>query len=307
MSTKISDLVPESTVETYNQLRRQNNVIRTLQLLPASLWIGFFLGGSLLIITIYSFLEIAPPQGALEFTLDNYQLIVDEPFYMSVMLDSFFIAVKTTAVALLLTYPSAYFIAIMDIKYKNFFLILLVLPFWINIVVRTYAWRLVLGPRGVINFVFYETLGVFSQRHDLLFSQNAITVGLIHVFLPFMLLPLYTSLDRIDTSQIEAAKNLGASRIEAFYEVVLPQSLPGVAAGSMIVFILSFGSFVTPLLLGGERNVMIANIIASMFRAINDWAFGSALAMVFVAIILISSIVFNRLVGLNEIYGGSSE
>lgn len=167
----------------------------------------------------------------------------------SILVDSIIIGIKVTATTLFIAYPVAYFLAFTDSDYRNLMVLLIILPFWINIVIRTYAWRLILGRQGVLNY-FLVNLGILSAPGDYLFSQNAIVLGLVHVFLPFMLLPIFTSLNKFDRTQIEAAKNLSANSLQAFYEVTLPQTLPGVAAGVAIVYVLAFGSFVVPLLLG---------------------------------------------------------
>lgn len=268
-------------------------------------WVLFFLGLPMAIVLYYSFLQNAPPGGNIDLTVQNYMEFFRNSLYVTVLLDSLIIAVKTTVVTLVLAYPPAYYIAFTDSEYKNVFLLLLILPFWINIVIRTYAWRLILGPQGVINYALIE-MGLIETPLRLLYTQNAITVGLVHILLPFMIIPLYTSLDNIDPSHIEAAKNLGANDIEAFYEITLPQSLPGISAGVMLVFVLAFGSFLTPVLLGGPQHSMIANFIASMFRSIGDWGLGSAMAVVFVTVVLAFVYLFNHLVGLEELYEGGA-
>jgi ABC-type spermidine/putrescine transport system permease subunit I len=283
------------------------NITDYVKIIPGVIYVSTLLAGSIAIIVFYSFLEEAPPQGEITLTLQKYIDFVSEPLYVSVMTDSFIIAAKSTLITLVLAYPAAYFLAYSESDRKNFYVILMILPFWMNIVARTFAWRLILGSKGVINFIFYDTLGIFNHRLNLLLSQEAILIGLIHVFLPFMIVPLYTSLEKIDRSHIEAAKSLGASKLEAFYEITLPQSLPGVAAGVLLVFILSFGSLITPLLLGGQRNLMISNILTSMFRVLNNWSLGSAIAVVFALIVIITLLLFSRLVSLQTLYSNSGE
>jgi ABC-type spermidine/putrescine transport system permease subunit I len=202
-----------------------------------------------------------------------------------------------------LTYPAAYYISFTDMEYKNLVLLLLILPFWMNIVIRTYAWRQIFGQSGLINYV----LGVFGvEPLNMMFTKTSVVIGLVHVFLPFMLIPVYSSLSNIDRSQIESAKNLGANDLRAFREITLPQSLPGVGAGVMIVFVLSFGAFVVPNLLGGQQNSMIANIIGGMFLSVQAWEFGSAIAVIFTLIVLVLVYLFNRYIGLSGLYGGDS-
>lgn len=263
-------------------------------------------GMSFGIIAIYSFLSEAPPEGAVSVTLEHYETFLTDSFYMSVLWESIVIGVKVTLLTLLVAYPVAYFLAFTESRHKNLLVLLVLLPFWINIVIRTYAWQLILGRRGILNFVFVDLLAILSTPGDFLYSQGAIVLGLTHVFLPFMLLPIYTSLNRFDGTQIEAAKNLGANGLQAFYEITFPQSLPGVAAGVAIVFVLAFGSFVVPLLLGGSSNIMIANVISQMFGEFQAWGEGSAMAVVVTTIALGLVYVFNRLVGIGDLYRGGA-
>ena len=286
--------------EAVGRLFRSKN-LRVFQLLPTLLWIGVFLFVPFCIIVVYSFVPEAPPEQftSIEFTTANYAEFFNSQVYLSVLLDSFLIAVLTTVFTLLLTYPAAYYIAYTDSEYKNLLLLMLILPFWMNIVIRTYAWRQIFGESGLVNHV----LGIFGLGQvEILFTQTAVVVGLIHVFLPFMLIPVYSSLSNIDRSQIESAKNLGANDIEAFYEITMPQSLPGVSAGVMIVFVLSFGAYVTPNLLGGQQNSMIANIVGNMFLELQAWEYGSAIAVVFTLLVLLLVYLFNRFIGLSGLY-----
>jgi len=275
--------------------------LRSLQLAPVLFWIGLFLFVPFCIIVLYSFVPEAPPGDltGVEFTVANYVEFLTTDVYLTVLWDSFVIAVLTTAFTLVMTYPAAYYIAFTDSDYKNLYLLLLILPFWMNIVIRTYAWRQIFGESGLLNYVLgFVGLGPV----EILFTQPAVVIGLIHVFLPFMLIPVYSSISKIDRSQIESAKNLGANDLEAFYEITAPQSLPGVSAGVMIVFVLSFGAYVTPNLLGGQQNSMIANIIGSMFLEVQAWQFGSAIAVVFTLLVLVLVYLFNRFVGLSGLY-----
>lgn len=278
--------------------------IPLMQMGPGMFWVFFFLGGALLLVVAYSFLKRAPISGQVTFTLSNYGIFFSEPYYQTVFVESFLIAVAVVVASLLLAYPAAYYIAFMDSEYKNVYLLMLILPFWINLIIRTYAWQLILGRKGLINYLLYNVFGVIDAPMNFLFSKAAIVVGLVHVFMPFAIIPLYASLDRIDHSHIEAARNLGANRLQTFYEVVLPQNAPGIAASTVIVFVLSFGSFVIPDMLGGSGNVMIGNIIAQMFGENFDWALGSAMATIFVVTVIVLVYGFNRAMGLQSLYGG---
>jgi ABC-type spermidine/putrescine transport system permease subunit I len=287
-----------------NFIAHHKQYIPGAQLLPGLFWILSLFGGSFGIIIVYSFVQQAPPSGAVNITVDNYIRFLSDNLYTSVFFESLIIGVQVTFITLLIAYPVAYYLAFTDHKRKNLMVLLVILPFWINLVIRTYAWRLILGRGGFINYLIVDLMSIRSQPVDLLFSQSSIVLGLVHVFLPFMMLPIFTSLNSIHTEQIEAAKNLGANKLQAFYEVTLPQSLPGVAAGVAIVFVLGFGSFVIPLLLGGPRNIMIANIISQMFGRLQEWGLGSAMAVVVTVVSLGFIYIFNQLIGLGDVYGG---
>lgn len=286
--------------------QRYENTIPGLQLATGFAVLLLFLS-SLAIIVFYSFLVQAPPQDAAEFTIQNYVEFLNTGLYRVVLWDSFLIAVESTIAALLVAYPVAYFLAFTDSEHKNLLLLMIILPFWINLVIRTYAWRLILGNQGIINYLLVDVFGIFNQPQNLLFSQTAIVLGLVHIFLPYMALPMYVSLDRIDRAHIEAAKNLGANDVQAFYEVTLPQSVPGAAAGIVLSFVLAFGAFVVPLLLGGTENIMIANLIGQAFISQFDWSLGSALAISVTVFVLSFVYIFNSIVGIEELYGQGGE
>jgi spermidine/putrescine transport system permease protein len=281
----------------WSRLRSGPLSVTQLQLLPAVVVLGILFVLPFALIVVFSVLTEAPPAVGSALTANNYLEFIRTTLYLTIFLDSVKVGVVATCVTLLISYPVAYYLAMTDSRWRRLLLLLVVLPFWINLVVRTYAWRLILGNEGLINYVLVDLLAVRSEPYQLLFSEFAVLVGLVHIFLPFMILPLYTSLSRIDDAQIEAAKNLGANEIQTFVEVTLPQSLPGVASGSAIVFVLGFGSFVVPLLLGGSQNVLIANVIDQVFIGFNNWALGSAIAVGVSATALGIIYLFNRLVG----------
>jgi ABC-type spermidine/putrescine transport system permease subunit I len=288
-------------------LERRASYIPLLQLVPGLLWVVGLLGGSLCIVLVYSFLESAPLSGGVPaITMANYETIFATNYYATVFLKSFLIAIAVTIISLLIAYPAAYHIAFMKSKYRNLYLLMLILPFWINLIIRTFAWQLILGQGGFINYVLVTLLGVLEAPVQMLYSPVAIIVGLVHVFMPFAVIPLYTSIERVDQSHTEAARNLGANRLQTFYEVTLPQTLPGIAASSIIVFVLSFGSFVIPNMLGGQGNLMIGNIIAQLFGESFDWALGSAMATLFVITVVVLVYGFNRMIGLQSLYGSDA-
>ncbi|WP_096389646.1 ABC transporter permease [Halopenitus persicus] len=287
--------------------KREEGRLGLLEILPGLTLITVLLGGSLGIVLLYSFLEPAPVSAESTLTLQHYREFFETGFYLSVLLDSFVIAVITTAAALALGYPAAYYLTIMDSKWKSLYLLLMILPFWINVVVRTYAWRLILGSNGLINYFLVDITGVINSPLELLYSKAAVAVGLVHVFLPFMIIPIYISLNNVDRSGVEAAKNLGANKLVAFSEITFPQSLPGVAAGVLLVFVMSFGAFVTPSLLGGQQNIMIGNVIGQMFNELQAWGLGGAISVIFIVLVVAIVYLFNRQIGLDEIYGSGGD
>lgn len=297
----------EAIVRRINRLlRNSKSAVSAIQLSAGLAFLALF-ATSIGIILFYSFLPDAPPQGGYSFTLENYRSFLTNGLYRAVVWDSFVIAVSATVASLVMAYPIAYYLAFSDTAYKGLLLLLIIAPFWINLVIRTYAWRLVLGNEGIINYFLIDVISVVDEPINLLFSRGAIIVGLVHIFLPYMALPIYVSLDRIDRSHMEAAQNLGANRAQAFYEVILPQSYPGIAAGTVLSFVLGFGAFVVPLLLGGSENTMIANIISDAFLEFFDWSLGSAMAISVAAFVLLFVYLFNSVIGLGGLYGSGGE
>lgn len=261
---------------------------------PAALFLLFFFVVPLLILAVYSFLKRgAYGQLIWEFNLQNYVRVID-PLYLSILWRSFVIASATTLLCLLLAYPFAYYIArLSSPRRRNLLLILVMVPFWTNFLIRTYAWRVILGTDGPINGLLMG-LGVIQEPLPLIFNDGAVMVGLVYGYLPFMVLPLYAAIDRIDFSLMEAAHDLYANGRQAFMQVLLPLSMPGVIAGSILVFIPTLGAFVTPDLLGGAKTVMIGNLIQSQFLTARDWPFGSAFSVLLMLAVLAATLVYFR-------------
>jgi len=284
-------------------IKKSPERIWAFQLFPALFWVVFFLGTSLLIVFMYSFTQNAF-DGNFALTVEHYRGFFGSDTYVRIFIDSLIIALISTTVNLFVTYPVAYYLAffIESRRWRNITLLLLILPFWINIVIRAYAWRNVLSERGPLNYILYDQLGVISTHISLLQTKTAVIIGLLHVFIPYMLISVYATLDGLDRDQIEAAQNLGANKFEAFYQVTLPQSMPGIIAGSTIVFVLSTGAYVTPILLGGYKNSMISNVIGSMFRGLQNWGLGTAISIVFVTTILLFIFIINHVASLDELY-----
>jgi spermidine/putrescine transport system permease protein len=275
-------------------IRKRDRIQLATLVGPAALYLAIFFLAPLVIVFVYSFLTRGPyGQLVWEFNLQNYVRVID-PLYLKIFWNSLLLALASTIGCLLLAYPFAYYIARRpSARTRNILLLFVMIPFWTNFLIRTYAWRVILGGDGPINAVLLW-LGIIQEPLTLLFTNGAVLIGLIYGYLPFMVLPLYASIDRIDFSLMEAANDLYANGWQAFRRVLLPLSMPGVVAGSILVFIPSLGAFVTPDLLGGGKSVMIGNLIQSQFLTARDWPFGSAISMVLMAVVLIATLVYFR-------------
>jgi spermidine/putrescine transport system permease protein len=246
-------------------------------LLPARLGMTVLLAAPLAIIVAYSLLHRGPYGGLeLPWTLESYQRLAD-PLYLRIVARSLGLAAAATALALALGFPAALAIARAR-RYRNLLLQLVMLPFWSSFLVRTYAWVFLLRDTGLVNTTLLA-LGVIREPLPLLYHDGAVLLGLVYGYLPFMILPLYAALERLDPALEEAAADLGAHPWAALWQVVIPLARPGIRAGSVLVFIASLGAYLTPDLLGGAKTVMIGNLIQNQFTTSRDWPFGSALAL----------------------------
>src|SRR5699024_5946361 len=221
---------------------------------PALSVVTFFLLIPACFVILYSFwLRTATGADQPGFYLDNWQLVFGDRFYRDILLTTFKIALISTIVCALAGYVPAYFVVRTRMRHKAFLLLLLMLPFWISYIIRTMSWISVLGTSGLLNTLLLQ-LGVIDQPLRMLYNETTVVLGLVHFLLPFMILNVYVSLDGIDNSLTDAAKSLGCSNWQAFREVTLPLSLPGLAAGSLLCFVLASGTYITPMILGGPRN-----------------------------------------------------
>lgn len=260
--------------------------------IPAIIWLTLFFILPLAIVFCISFLTRGQ-RGALTLplTLEHYERILG-PVFRPVIVDSVIIALITTIICLLVGYPLAFYISTRKSKrVQNLALFLVILPFWTNFLVRTYAWRVLLGAEGTIN-VTLMNLGLIQQPLTMLNTDFAVIVGLVYGFLPFMVLPIYSAVERFEFRLVEAAHDLGANDLRAFFKVVLPLTLPGVVAGCVLVFIPAIGSFVTPDLLGGTQGLMIGNLIHGQFRSSGNWPLGSAASVVMMSIVMLGLVVY---------------
>ncbi len=239
------------------------------------------------------------------FTLEHYGRLVDEPLYRNILLRTLRIAALVTAVDLVLAYPLAYWMTRLSGTKALLVAALVVLPLWTSVLVRSYAWTVLFQRNGVINSALIS-LGLIDEPLELLYTEPAVLVAMAHVLLPFMVLPLYATLRGIPDDLPRAARSLGASDAAVFRHVVLPLSLPGVAAGGLIVFILSLGFYVTPALVGGPTTLMIATLIGQQALQLSNWPFAAAIATLLIALTLGLVLVFNRALRVDRVVGDVS-
>ncbi|MDL1901121.1 ABC transporter permease [Anaerolineae bacterium CFX9] len=263
---------------------------------PAIIWLVFFFIAPLLIVAFISFLTRPASVAILydfPFTLEAYSSAFNN-IYGSILWRSVVIAFVTTIICLLMGYPLAFYISTRKNKrVQSFALFLVILPFWTNFLVRTYAWQLILGNEGVINSLLMG-LGIIQQPLEMLLTPGAVLVGLVYSYLPFMVLPIYTSVERFDFRLVEAANDLGANDWRAFWRVVFPLTLPGVAAGSILVFIPTIGAYITPDLLGGTRGIMIGSLITRQFLGTgSNWPLGASLSVVMMLMVIAALILYS--------------
>jgi spermidine/putrescine transport system permease protein len=251
-------------------------------LAPASVWMALFFVAPLVIIAAYSLLTRGDYGGVERpWTFENYGRVVD-PLYGVILLRSVAMAGVATALCVVLGFPLALFISRSESR-KNLYLQMVTLPFWTSFLVRTYAWLFLLRDSGLINTVLIR-LGIISHPIALLYNDGAVLLGLVYAYLPFMVLPLYATLEKQDPALLEAAADLGARPVRALFRVTLPLSIPGIIAGAVLVFIPCLGAYLTPDLLGGGKTVMAGNLIQNQFTTARDWPFGAAVSLVLMAV-----------------------
>jgi len=268
---------------------------------PALLWFFVFFILPLSIIFIYSFTTTYLFYGhSVSFTLNNFLIIFQKKHYLIILGRSLKISIITTVFSIIFSYPVAYFLA-KKTKFDRIFIIILMIPFWINYLIRIFAWKLLLSENGILNQVLLAT-GIIHEPVKILYTQTAVILGLIYTYTPMMVLPLYATILKIDSSLTEAARDLGASRVGAFFDVTFKLSLTGIFAGTLLVFIPALGSFAIPAILGGTDSVMIGNIIENQLLHIGDWNFGSAFTLALAGLSIALILFYSRIFGLESIY-----
>lgn len=267
---------------------------------PAVVFLVTFFLIPLLAMTLRS---VTDPPGA---GLSNYEQFFGEEAYVRVLTNTFWIAILATLACLVIGYPFAYLMTIVPGRVAGMLLIAVLLPFWSSLLVRTFAWQVLLRDTGVINR-FLLDLGLISEPLTLIRTTGGVIVGMSHILLPFMVLPIYAVMRGIDPEYGRAAANLGASPTSAFVRVFVPLSLPGVLAGCLLVFVLALGFYITPALLGGLRDQMISQLIVQQIQQRLDWGFGTAMSVLLVAITLALLFAASRTIRLGDVFGSAVE
>lgn len=249
---------------------------------PYVLWSFLLIALPLVLILLYSVTTGDNSLITIHFTLDNFKKMSD-PVYLNVFIKSFEMGLLTTGICLILAYPMAYFISKFSDEAQSILILLITIPMWINTLLRTYAWISLLSDNGIINTLL-KAIGL--NPVTMMYTNFSVIIGLVCDLLPFMVIPIHTSLAKMDESLVEAASDLGANRLKTFTRVILKLSLPGVISGVTMVFLLSISTFVIPVLLGGHQFVLIGNLIENQFISVGDWNFGSAISVILAIVIL---------------------
>jgi spermidine/putrescine transport system permease protein len=276
------------------QANRQTRGILTILLSPAIFWLILFFVLPLLIVFIVSFSKRSL-LGVVEynFNIENYIRVFTTPIYLTILWRSLWLAIINTILSLLLAYPFAFFIARQTPKWQTLLIFLVMVPFWTNFLIRTYALIFILRDTGLINNMLIA-FGVIDQPLTIMFTQGAVILGLLYGYLPFAVLPLYASIEQLDFSYVQAAQDLGANSFYVFVRIILPLTMPGVVAAAIITFIPTLGAYVTPDLMGGGNTFLIGNLLQQQFMTVRDWPFGSALGFILMLMVLAATMIYFR-------------
>ncbi len=292
--TTVSPTSPAPHLQRERRFKLKSGPVWTIT--PTVIWLLAFLFIPLVLVLLVSFMKRGVYGGIdYTFTFGNYLQFFDT-LYLKVFFTSILVATITTLACVIFGYPFAYIIARSPLKYRTFLLFLVIVPFWTNSLIRTYAWIILLRTEGVINTVLMH-IGLISEPLQLLYNQGAVLVGLIYTLFPFMILPLYASIEKLDKALLEAASDLGAKPWQSFFRITLPLTMPGIVAGSLLVFIPTLGLFFIPDLMGGAKTMMIGNLIKNQFLTARNWPFGSAVSIILMLITLIMIAIYMRISG----------
>lgn len=268
------------------------NRLRQFFLLPGQAVMTLLFWLPLVIVLVYSLLTRGTYGGVtLPFTAESYARVSDV-LYLEIFWRSLWVAAVSTVLCLILAFPLAFYIAQVT-KRKALLLNLITLPFWTSFLIRTYAWMFLLRDTGLVNSVL-QSLHLIQEPLPLLFNTGAVILGLVYGYLPFMIFPLYATLEKLDTALLEAAQDLGASPVEAIWRIAVPLAKPGILAGCVLVFIPCLGAYLTPDLMGGGKTVMLGNLVQNQFTTARDWPFGAAVSLAFILITFAVTVFLQR-------------
>lgn len=284
-------------------VRTRQRFILTGLLAPTTLFLGVFFVGPLVIMAVFSVLEPGL-YGGVEWNFYhwNYGRILGwadglieeyDPVYLHIFLRSLKLALVTVALCLVVCFPVAFWVGQLPPRWKTFFLFLITLPFFASLIVRLYAWVMILKPAGALNQGLMW-LGLIDTPLEIIFTERAVITGMVYIMVPFMFLPLYASIEKLDRGLLEASQDLGATRTQTFLRIILPLTMPGIVGGSIIVFIPSLGNFIVPEVLGGAKVLMMGNLVEQQFLYARNWPFGATLAMLIMATVLVFLLIYVR-------------
>ncbi len=291
----MTEIAAGTSTTQFRRIERSERWVHFNLMLPCLLFVAVFF---FVPISIFLSQSIFDPS----FTTEPFAKFFARPVYATVHWTTLFLSFVTALATLVLGYPVAFLLTHMSGRKKTVVLVLVIIPFWTNILVRMFAWLALLGQNGVINSNLVE-LGIISQPLPLLYNFFSVTLGMTHYMLPFMILPCFAAMAAIPKNLTQAAANLGATPFVAFWRVFLPLSLPGAVSGSLLVFILSLGFYITPALMGGPQNTMFSQLIEIQINQTLNWGFAAALSSILVVITIILYVAYNKLINVEKIYG----
>jgi spermidine/putrescine transport system permease protein len=259
---------------------------------PVTLWLILLVAAPLVYVLFLSFLSTDGYNVVFQFTFKNYVDLLN-PTYLEIYSNSFLLAFLTTVVCILLGYPFAYSMARAQKKRKAIMMIMLMIPFWTNSLIRLNGWKTILGKTGLLNTLLLN-IDILHQPVEILYTRGAVVLGMVYILFPYMVLPLFASIDKLDLSLLEASNDLGANKVKTFLHVTLPLTSPGVFSGTILVFIPSLGYFFVSDIMGGAKSQLIGNLIENQFKAANNWPLGAALSMLLIIIIIIMVTIYKK-------------
>lgn len=283
--------------------KSKNNIYMFIMIFPVAFWLVVFVAIPLLYILTISFLQKGT-YGDIEviFNFENYKQVLD-PLYLKVFGSSIIMATVTTMLCIFIGYPFAYFIARKSEVKRTLLITMVILPFLTNSLIRTYGWSILLRTEGIINTLLIK-LNIITEPLKLMYNDFGVILVMVYTLLPFMILPLYSSIEKLDKALLEASKDLGAKSIKTFFKITLPLTLPGIFAGTIMVFIPTLGYFFIPDLIGGSKSMLVGNLIKNQFMSARNWPLGSALSIVLIIFALIMVSIYKKSGGNMEDIGG---